>query len=275
MGVICSAHAMAPTCGARKISHGRKPANYVPNDDVIAVPVDAEVSFYEKHVADKVNNIPNKPGVQQQIRIWQENELMAQQYGLNTQSGAYYVPTSEEKFRWFQNSYMRYLKSAGEDPLKQIPGQTWRSWTANDEVNSIDQMEAVFKASTKRSPVTGRELPQPLQQQEAKAKKFKINFQPRIEQGLIIVSTTNAWFDARAWVAANGNSEFNIQRTFTSTNTRIFYNYYFLTGRYLASIDQPIGWGLSARMTSSWTPTLNNPNVERNHTAQLNYSVSF
>lgn len=254
------------------MAQNRKPANYVPNDDVIAVPVDAEIGFYDKYVLND-QSWTDKSLVQRQIRIWQENELMAQQYGIDTQSGSYYVPTSDEKWQWLSRSYFRYLRRKGEDPFKQEGKDMWRNWTASDEVNSIDEMEANFRATNKIS-AAGKPLPGAFREKVAKTKRFKLNFQPRIEQGLIIVRATSQWFDARAWVAVNGETEVNIQRTF-STQTRVMMNYYVHSGEYLAVVDQPLIAGINARFTSSWDPENLDTNVQRNQTTQLFYAAEF
>ena len=273
VGVLCLTSAYAPECPAQKLLRGgRKPANYVPNDDVIAVPVDAEISFYEKHIVND-KTWSEKSQVQKQIAIWQENELMAQRYRLDTQSGQYYVPSSEEKWVWMQRSYFRYLKKKGEDPLKQDGQNMWRQWTASDEVNSIDEMEAAFRATTKVSAV-GKPLPNAFQEKVTKTKRFRMQFQPRVEQGLLIVKATGPWFDARAWVAANGETEMNIQRTF-ETNTRVMMNYYAHSGQYLSAVDQNLGRGFSARFTSSWDPNNADINAQRNQTTQLMYGAEF
>jgi hypothetical protein len=256
---------------------GREPANYVPNDDVIVVPVDAEMSFYEKHVLnDKV--FSGKSQVQQQIKIWQENELMAQQYGLDTQSvgGLYYVPTNDEKFKVVQRSYFRYLQKKSEDPFKQEGQSIVRDWTANDEVNSIDEMEAAFRATARRDGA-GRPLPKAFQQRQvAKTKKFRFNFQPRVEQGLIILRMEGPIVDVRAWVAANGETELNAERRFEATGTRFFVNYFAHEGRYLSVMDQDLLYpGLRARFTSTWDPDQLAPERANERRYQLMYSTAF
>lgn len=268
LGVSMSVCAQNPLCKA-----GRSPANYVPNDDVIAVPVNAEIGFYDKYILND-NSWSEKSQVQQQIKIWQENELMAQQYGLDTQSwGNYYVPSSDEKWEWLQRSYFRYLKKRGEDPFKQEGQDILRRWTANDEVNSIDEMEAVFRATNRRTTLTGKPLPPAFQEKTTKTKKFRLQFQPRLEQGLIIVKATGP-IDARAWVGVNGETEFNIQKTF-ATQTRLMVNYYVHSGEYLAALDQNLGGGFSARFTSVWDPENADVNVQRNQTTQLRYAAEF
>ena len=256
---------------------GREPANYVPNDDVIVVPVDAEMSFYEKHVLnDKV--FSGKSQVQQQVKIWQENELMAQQYGLDTQSvgSLYYVPTNDEQFKVVQRSYFRYLQKKSEDPFKEEGQSIVRDWTANDEVNSIDEMEAAFRATARRDGI-GRPLPKAFQQRQvAKTKKFRFNFQPRIEQGLIILRMEGPIVDVRAWVGANGETEVNAERKFEATGTRFFVNYFAHEGRYLSVMDQDLLYpGLRARFTSTWDPDELAPERANERRYQLMYSTAF
>ncbi len=259
------------------MSEGRKPANYVPNDDVIVVPIETEMTFYEKHILND-EAWADRSAVQQQIKIWQENELMAQQYGLDTQSigSLYYVPANEEKFKVIERSYFRYLKKKGEDPFKQEGEDFVRSWTADDEINSIDEMEAVFKRTTEKT-AAGTDLPKSLRQKQiAKTKKFRFDFQPRVEQGLIILRMTGPILDARAWVGANGESEINVERRFDETGTRFMVNYFTLQGRYLSAIDQSLLVpGLRARFTSTWDPDQLAPEFANERRIQLFYGTQF
>ncbi len=255
-------------------TQGRAPASYVPNDDVIAVPVSAEISFYEKHILDD-KKWSEKSRVQQQVRIWQENELMAQRYGLDTNSGAYFVPQQEEKWRWFQKSYFRFLTKKGEKPLQQEGQELIDSWVNTDEVDSIDEMEASFRATTRRSH-TGRALPRALQERQvAKTKKFRFHFQPRVEQGLLILRAESEWFDARAWLGVNGESEFKLEREFKATGTRFMMNYYGHTTEYLANVDQRIHGGWSLRFTNSRDPDSSDPRRLDERKIQLRYGAQF
>ncbi len=260
----------------------RAPANYIPNDDVIVVPVDAELSLYEKYVLNDKRFLNENSNVQRQIRIWQENEIMAQQYGMDTQSqgSLYYVPGSEEKFRLVERSYFRYLRKQGEDPLRRDGQEMLREWTASDEIDSIDEMEAAFRATNRRS-ASGKALPKNLQEQEiAKSQKFRFHFQPRIEQGMIILRLSGP-IDARAWVGVNGRAEFNVQKNFEETGTRVQTNYFVQDGRYLASVDQELGVpGLKLRLLNT-KQRVNNPQNEQapdlvdDTRLQLIYNRSF
>lgn len=249
---LCFATSASIATELESAKPSRGPASYVPNDDVIVVPVDAELGFYEKHVLNDPDMHKNS-NVQRQIKLWQENETMAQHYGLDTQSegSLYYVPTSQEKFRLIERSYFRYLRKKGEDPFQDEGQEIIRSWTASDELDTIDEMEAAFKA-TQRKSASGRDLPQAFREKQvAQTKKFRFHVQPRVEQGLLIVRVSGP-VDARAWVGINGQAELNIQKTFASTGTRIQSNYFVHDGRYLASIDQDLGFpGLRARLVTT------------------------
>lgn len=247
----------------------RAPASYVPDDDVIVVPVEAKISFYEKYFL-RDEKWSQKSLVQQQIRIWQENENMAQRYGMDTQSigSQYYVPDNDEKFRYIQRSYFRFLQKNGQAPFvergREIT-QGFMEWNANDEVNSIDEMEATFRQSNLNA--RSANLPQVLRENQiGKTKRTRFSFQPRPEQAMMIIRVTGPYVEGRAWIGAN-RAEFNLQRTFDSTGTRVMMNYYADEGRYLAVIDQPLLGveGLRLRATSTRQMMADpNPNRDTN-----------
>ncbi|MBY0516434.1 MAG: hypothetical protein K2P81_05970 [Bacteriovoracaceae bacterium] len=276
--VVLAICAWAPIHQSDSIVYeGRKPANYVPNDDVIVLPIEAKMTFYEKNILND-KNWSDKSLVQRQIKIWQENELMAQRYGLDSTSigSLYYVPTNDEKFQYLRRSYFRYLQKKGEDPFQRQGQQIINNWTANDEVNSIDEMEAAFRSTRERDGV-GRSLPQAFREKQiAKTKKFKFHFQPRVEQGLIILRMEGPIVDARAWVGVNGQAEINVERSFDATGTRFFVNYYAQQGRYLTNVDQTLFvTGLRARFTSTKDPSQTAPELANEQRYQVLYGREF
>ncbi len=230
---------------------GRKPAHYVPNDDVIVVPVEAKISFYEKHFLND-ESWSEKSLVQQQIRIWQENELMAQRYGMDTESigSQYYVPLNDEKFRYIQRSYFRFISRQGSRQLQETGRATLRQWTSSDEINSIDEMDAAFRNSNSNARASQR--PSLLREEKfAQTRKTKFRYQLRPEQAMFIIRMDSPWLEARAWVTPTG-AEFNLQRSFEKSGTRIMVNYFTDEGRYLAVADQSLGYeGLLARATAT------------------------
>ena len=226
----------------------RMPASYIPDDDVIVKPVDNELSFYQQYVAsDKSQEVLR---ARNQLKIWSDNQISAEQYGVNTDLGSgFYVPTQEEKWAYFQNRYLRYLRSRGEDPIKQLP-QTWyQEYRASNEVDTIDEIEGRFRS--KNGKKQKAPLPEAFQEKQISVwKKTHFIFQPRVDQGLVIVGFKGPIAYARAWVGVNGKAEINIQKNVDSMGLRAMWNYYTDTGRYFTSLDKSLTDNLSARVTS-------------------------
>ncbi len=99
----------------------REPASYIPDDDVIVKPVDNELSFYQQYVAS--DNSQDVVASRNQLKVWNDNQIFSDQYGMdsNLAGSPYFVPTQEEKWEYFKSRYMRYLRSRGEQPLKDMP----------------------------------------------------------------------------------------------------------------------------------------------------------
>ena len=109
-----------------RVRLNRRPASYVPDDEVIVKPVDNELSFYQQYVAsDNSSDVVNS---RNQLKVWNDNQQFADQYGLSTslEGSAFFVPTPDEKFQYFKDRYMRYLKRKGEGPLRDAPKNWYR-----------------------------------------------------------------------------------------------------------------------------------------------------
>jgi hypothetical protein len=231
----------------------RKPASYIPDDDVIVKPVDNELSFYQQYVAsDKSADVALS---RNQIKIWNDNQLFADQYGMDSSltGSAYFVPTPKEKFEYFKSKYMRYLRSQGEAPVKDAPKTWYQEYRASNEVDTIDEMEGRFKSSNARA--AAKDLPASFQPKEVSIwKKTHFIFQPRLDQGLVIVGFKSPVAYVRAWVGVNGQAEFNVQQKIESIGFRAMFNYYAQTGKYFTSLDQDLGHGFAARLTLNKDP---------------------
>ncbi len=258
-----------------KILVTRAPASYIPDDDVIVRPVDNELSFYQRYVASDVSeDVVNS---RNQIKVWNDNQNFADQYGMDSSltGSSVYVPTQEEKLEYFKSRYMRYLRSRGEQPLKDMPKNWYQSYRASNEVDTIDELESKFKSTMTKSS-SGKDLPESLQAKEVSLwKKTQFIFQPRVDQGLVIVGIKGPIAYARAWVGANGKTEFNIQQTYESTGTRVMANYYADTGRYLTSVDQRLRENVYARVTSQKDPQLSLDTAKQDNTFMLLYAKQF
>lgn len=251
----------------------RAPASYIPDDDVIVRPVANEISFYHQYVASDDSKDVVKS--RNQFKIWHDNQQFADQYGLSTKlHGSHlFVPSEEEKFEYFKDKYMRYLRRKGEQPFKDMPKEWYQDYRAANEVDTIDEMEERFKKSNSQKVASGeKKLPKALREKEVSIwKKNKFIFQPRVDQGLVIVGIKGPLVDARAWVGVNGETEINVKKEIDSIGFRVMFNYYAHTGEYLTSADQRIVENVYARVIS-----LNDPEKNlQNNTIMLRYAKQF
>lgn len=277
--VICGGLLMTGACfgqsASKAILVNRMPASYVPDDDVIVKPIDNELSFYQQYIAsDQSRDVILS---RNQIKIWNDNQLFAERYGMDSTltGSAYFVPTPEEKWDYFKDKYFRYLRRKGEQPLKEMPKNWYQEYRASNEVDTIDEMEARFQKTTKKSNV-GSQLPKSLQAKEVSVwKKTKFIFQPRVDQGLVIVGFKMPLAYARAWVGVNGETEVNIQHRSDSIGFRAMFNYYAHSGEYFTSVDQRVTNNLYVRFTSSRKPAAENASEVNDNTLMLLYAKSF
>lgn len=233
----------------------RMPASYVPDDDVIVKPEMNEVSFYQQYVgSDESSDVVKS---RNQLKVWNDNQIFADQYGLRTTlaGSPYFVPTEDEKWEYFKEKYLRYLRRKGEQPFKDMPKNWYQDYRASNEVDTIDEMEARFQKTQKKTS-GGSMLPKSLQAKEVSVwKNTKFIFQPRVEQGLMIVGLKTSFAYARAWVGVNGETELNVQQTYDSIGLRAMFNYYAHTGKYFTSVDQRLMANVYARVTRNIDPT--------------------
>ncbi|HLT21962.1 MAG TPA: hypothetical protein VKZ84_00895 [Bacteriovoracaceae bacterium] len=250
----------------------RAPASYLPDDDMIVKPIDNEIGFYQQYVAsDKSQEVIRS---RNQIQIWHNNQVFAEQYGFDSTSSEsiYYVPTPEEKWEYFKDRYMRYLRKRGEQPFKDMPKDWYSDFRDSQRVDTIDELEAEFKNSQRKSLVTKADLPKNLQGKEISIwGKNKFIFQPRLDQGLVIVGIKNKLVHARAWVGVNGKTEINIKHEIDSIGFRAMFNYEADTGEYFTSLDQTISENLKARFIASKRPD----KKEQDERLMLLYAKTF
>jgi hypothetical protein len=252
-GILLTAFAFGQTAPQ---TQERKPASYVPDDDVIVKPIQNELSFYQQYVASDVSN--DVVQARNQLKVWNDNQNFAEQYGLDsTLAGSpYFVPTPEEKWQYFKDRYLRYLRRRGEQPIKDMPKNWYQEYRASNEVDTIDEMEARFRATTKVSREEPSNNSSPAQEMTAKQvwKKTRFIFQPRLDQGLVIVGFRSPIAYARAWVGVNGETEVNVQQSIDSIGFRLMYNYFAHSGKYFTSADQRIMENVYVRYTTSKDP---------------------
>ncbi|MCO4752965.1 MAG: hypothetical protein KC478_00715 [Bacteriovoracaceae bacterium] len=228
---------------------GRAPANFVPDDDKIVVPMVIERNlmedFHEKH-SHKFKN------AKQKIQKWVAQEEYAEAYGFEN-NGVVDLPTAEEKQKFFEKNYLRFVtkdveKSANRN-AKQTVEQWYSEWNADDELASIEAQEAhesfIIKAKKKR----GQKVRAIEKEVKVGKSKIHLDIQPRVEVGMVKIRFRSPFLKARAWVGINGNQELQLERRFKSTQTNAEVNYFIEQKRVLASVDQRITNNLSLRLT--------------------------
>lgn len=252
----------------------RRPASYIPDDDLIVKPVENELSFYQQYVAsDNSNDVIQS---RNQLKVWNDNQQFADQYGLDSTltGSSFFVPTPEQKFEYFKEKYMRYLRQRGEQPLKDMPKNWYQDYRASNEVDTIDEMETRFKNNHGKAKKSS--FPEALQVKEVSLwKKTRFIFQPRVDQGLVVVGIKGPIAYARAWVGVNGQTEINVQKSIDSVGFRVMFNYYAHTGRYFTSLDQRIVENLYARVTSQKNPDALEGEAVQDNTVMLLYAKQF
>ena len=264
-------------CSSVQAKNERTPSSYLPDDDVIVAPVDNSMSFYQQYVlSDKSQDVALS---RNQMKIWSDNQVFADQYGMDSSltGSAFYVPTQAEKFEYFKSKYMRYLRSRGEQPLKDMPKNWYNTYRASNEVDTIDELENRFRSTTKKSN-TGSVLPSALQEKEISIwKNTRFIFQPRLDQGLVIVGFKTPFAYARAWVGINGKTEFNVQQTYDKIGLRMMFNYENDNGKYFTSLDKHLVGNYFFRATVQRNPQAQENDVipVRDTSLMLLYATTF
>ena len=215
---------------------GRSPANFVPDDDVIIVPLVIEKSFIDEF-HDKHKNEFNS--ARKTLRHWISQEQYAKDYGLEN-TGIVRLPTIEEKERFLQRNYLRFISKDVEKTTNSGIKNKLEEWTADDEIDAITTLELHEKVIVRAKKSKGKKDLKATKSLKVGKDQFKFGFHPRPEIGMLKFTVDSKFFNARAWLGANGNQEIKIERKFQSTNTKAFVNCYVDQTRILAAVDQKL-----------------------------------
>ncbi len=219
----------------------RAPANFVPDDDVIVVPVIVEKNivdeFHEKHKNDFKN-------AKRKLRYWISQEQYAKDHGLEY-SGIVHLPSAEDKETFLHRNYLRFITKDVEKSANAGVKNTLENWTTDDEIDSIQAVEMHERVIVKAKKSKGQNEIKKSRTVKVGKDKFKFGFQARPEIGMLKFTVKSKYFNARGWVGINGNQEIKVERTIASTNTRMMMNYYIDQARILAAADQ--------RLTRHWS----------------------
>ncbi len=253
----------------------RKPANFVPDDDMILVPIEAEISSYDSYhqkFEDKFVVARKK------LNHWQAQEEYAKNYGLED-AGFIDLPTPSEKQKYFEKNYLRFISKDVERKSNESIQETWEDWTADDEIEAIDSIEQSDKVivyaqkNNKKSAITTKK------NIKVGKERFKFGIQPRLEIGMVKVDLKSRFINIRSWLGVNGNQEISFERRFRSTGTKARLNYYIDQSLVLAVLDQKLVGNWSLRFTHTKDinefEQINETGVTERNVAQIKYHKRF
>ncbi len=256
--------------------NGRKPANFVPDDDMIVVPLVIEKSvmdeFHEKHEKDFAK-------ARKKLQHWQNEERFAENYGLED-SKTVQLPTQEQKEDFLHRHYLRFISKDFERTTNRSLQRTWETWTTDDEIDSIEMIEKHEQVLIKARKNQGKKNYGRSSSVKVGKKSFRFGVQPRLEIGMIKFTMKSDYFYARAWVGVNGNQELKVERKFKSTGTTSFVNYYIEQERMLAAVDQHLVRYWSLRLThekfyDEEKEISEEKTIDEDNVAQIRFSMPF
>jgi hypothetical protein len=254
---------------------GRSPANFVPDDDAIIVPMVIEKNFIDDFHAKHENKFKS---ARKKLRFWLQQEQYAKDYGLEN-TGMVNLPTAEEKQKFLQRNYLRFISKDVEKSTNKGLQNSLEKWTADDEIDAITAVELHEKVLIKARKKKGRSTLKASKSVKIGKDNFKFGFQPRVEIGMAKFTLTSKHFKARAWVGINGQQEINIEKRFKSTSTRAFVNYYIEETRLLAALDQKLTghWSLRATHAKDFEnfENINDTIITENNIVQLRFNMGF
>lgn len=223
----------------------RAPANFVPDDDQILVPMVIERNFMDDFHAKHKNNFQD---AKKKIRHWLAQEEYAEAYGFDN-NGVVKLPTPEEKQKFFERNYLRFITKDVEKSANRSAQEWYENWSADDELASIEAQQEKEEFIIKAKRQNGQQVKDIKSVVKVGKSKIRLDVQPRLEMGMIKVRFRSPYFEGRAWLGINGNQELQLERKFRATNTKTQVNYFIEQKRVLASVDQRLANHLSLRLT--------------------------
>jgi hypothetical protein len=251
---------------AESTNLGRAPANYIPDDDVIVVPLVYETHFMARLMDEKNERLYE---IQFQLEQWRRQDEFLETWGLE-RTGMFPQQMPDERMRFFQRHFMRYVSKSKGDPLKEDIKEWWQEWRAEDEVQEIrrrsDTLERRNQANNRDQ--TGIEPTKTVSQGPA----YKFKFKPRVFRGFMMADFESRWINAEAVLGVNKRMELKVDKLYESIGFYTMANYNFQTKFFIATANQRLTNHLSLGLTYTHDanigqidPTLDNePNQNQN-----------
>lgn len=262
-------------CGRSPASISRKPANFVPDDDLIVVPLVIEKNVYERFNEKHESRFKI---ARERLNFWMKQEEYAEAYGLEG-TGAVQLPTQAQKEKFLQRNYLRFLSKDVERYNNQSLQNTWQRWTADDELDAIEAQEQHEKVLVFAKKKKGKKDFKKTKTVKVGKDKIRFGFQPRLEIGMVKFDMRTPYFRAKAWLGVNGNQEVNIEKRIGSIGTKLRANYLIDESRVLCAVDQHISGPWSLRLShtkeAEGFSELMDTGKSEDNVSQLRFSLSF
>ncbi|MBD66362.1 MAG: hypothetical protein CME62_14220 [Halobacteriovoraceae bacterium] len=237
--------AVCPTPPTQKTSIGRAPANFVPDDDLIVVPMVIEKNIYERFNEKHEEDFKE---AREKLAFWITQEEYAKAYGLED-TGAVDLPTQDERERFLQRNYLRFLSKDVERSTNGELQDTLRRWTADDELDAIEMQEKHEEVLVRARKERGGKVYKKEKEVKVGEERIKFGFQPRLEIGMVKIDMETPYFEAKAWLGVNGNQEINFEKKIRSWGSKFRANYEIDQSRLLCAYDQRLIGNLSLRFS--------------------------
>ena len=246
----------------------RKPANFVPNDDVIIVPLEYETHFLVRHIDP---NHPRLARIKNQLELWVQQEQYVREWGIED-TGLYVPPTQEQRFDFFRKNFLRYVSRTAREPLKRDLREWWNADDAVTEVQRIKQTEEEINRKEKAGITKKISKTKVLSTSKSKKFKYKLRFRPRVLKGYAALSFRSNLFNADSVLGVNGRLDLRISRNFSKIGLNTMFYYDINDNRMITSISKRLTPTISTSITSTFTP---DEAIQEDHRLRIGYSKSF
>lgn len=237
-------------CSESRAQIMRSPANFVPDDDVIVVPLEYESHFINRHMDMKNQRLRT---IKSTLDNWARKREYVEEWGLQG-TGIYNPPTQEQMFNFFHRNFFRYVGRRVNEPLKRGINEWWDGsqeetdaeisaiQQTTQSVNKKDKSGTIFKKVSKKKVIK-------------ETKYFKLKTRVRPLRGFISLSGRTPWVNIDAIVGANGRMEVKAERYFVGSRIYTMINHDVLANRTIGLITMPFTKTISGSITHTLTPT--------------------
>jgi hypothetical protein len=219
----------------------RLPGNFVPNDEVVAIP-EKRVHWGEKILAEDNKGV--LVSIREEVRSWEEQREYAKNWNLES-TGLYNEKEQREKEKFLRKRGLKYVD-------KRISGEV-KSAEKGSALAKVGKVQKALKPSSKVDI----------------APNVRLRFKARVLQGVALVNLENPYVDSKATVKANGRMNMHVGKRLDNIglHTRVDYNV--RESSYIAAVRKDL--------STHWSTTLSSEQEKEDvaFSSGTNRTVSF